>query len=191
MLLKGISMKIVIKLVTALSFSTLAASARAWDCHTDGKPHSWTVTLQQMDISVELVGALLNVPCHTMCRESLLKFPRSNVRSHRANSAPTLLRHPGFQHCSYLSPYPRRGRHFLISMPAPVARASSSSSHFSTLPGYPLGGFIDTVDSAIPPDFSPHGWSSGGIRGRKEEHSLFALQRFYPQPGEAPVCGSG
>ncbi len=159
-------MKIVIKLVIALTFLTLAASARAWDCHTDGKPHSWAVTLQQMDISVQPVGAPLNVTLSIQC-----------VDNHITMKVPTIERTFTSSKLSPNFTTPPRFPTLRIPVPPIHGETPSTSSYPCLPPGskgppippadnspgpclppdYPLGGFIDTVDSAIPPDFRPTG----------------------------------
>jgi hypothetical protein len=60
-------MKIATKALVSLIFVTIATSARAWDCHTDGKYHSLPVTLQKMDISVQPIGKRFDVTISIKC----------------------------------------------------------------------------------------------------------------------------
>jgi len=93
-------MKIVTKALVSLIFVTIATSARAWDCQTDGKPHSWTVTLQQMDISVQPVGALSNVTLSIQCSDNHVTIKVPAIKGTFASSklSPNFTTPPGFQH---------------------------------------------------------------------------------------------
>src|SRR5271170_7853742 len=156
-------MKTVNKAVVALIFLTLATSARAWDCHTDGKPHSWTVTLQQMDISVQPIGEFLNVTLSIQCVDDhvTIKIPSIKRTFTSSKFSPNFTKPPRFPTL------------LLIPVPGEPANTSSypclppgdkapptpplDSPGPCLPPDYPLGGFIDTVDSAIPADFRPTG----------------------------------
>jgi len=153
-----------------MAFLTLATSARAWDCHTDGKVQTVTVTLQQMDISVQPVGETFNVTLQIKCVDNNVTIDIPSIKQtfkssrHSFNFTPP----PGYVPDSDAQPPV-----FPTLYPAPPKGDKKSASSYPCLPPgdktpvdkdhpclppiYPLGGFIDTVENGIPAGFRPTG----------------------------------
>src|SRR5271156_4032538 len=163
-------MNIATKAVLSMAFLTLATSARAWDCHTDGKVQTVTVTLQQMDISVQPVGETFNVTLQIKCVDNNVTIDIPSIKQtfkssrHSFNFTPP----PGYVPDSDAQPPV-----FPTLYPAPPKGDKKSASSYPCLPPgdktpvdkdhpclppiYPLGGFIDTVENGIPAGFRPTG----------------------------------
>lgn len=156
-------MKIVSKALVSLIFVTIATSARAWDCHTDGKPHSLTVTLQKMDISVQPVGKQFDVALSVQCVDDrvTVEIPTIKQTFISSQDSRNFTAPPGVKQGEFPTLYPKpprgdqpSGTSYPCLPPGDQAPPPPTGSPCLT-PDYPLGGFVDTVDNALPADFRP------------------------------------
>jgi hypothetical protein len=106
--------------------------------------HLLTLTLQQMDISVQPVGKPFNVTV------SIQKDYASNVTL----DIPTI--EQKFKSSKESPNFSSKDFPTLIPKP-PAGDELKAYSYPQLPPNYPLGGFIDTIDNAIPAEFRPTG----------------------------------
>src|SRR5271168_1602587 len=152
-------MKLVTKLLISSTLFAIATSARAWDCQTDGRVHSLTVTLQKMDISVQPVGEKFDVVLQIKCVDDkvTLEIPSIKQTFKSSELSPNFTAPPGFVPdpdapptvFPTLYPAPPKGDPIpASSYPClPPGDKAPADKDFPCLPpGYPLGGFIDTVE---------------------------------------------
>jgi hypothetical protein len=165
-------MNIVIKSLTLLILLTAATSARAWDCRTDSKVHSLTVTLQKMDISVQPVGERFNVVLQIRCVDDRVTIGIPSIKQTFKSSevSPNFTAPPGQAPGQFPTLYPAPPKGDKVSASSypclpPGDKDPADNDHPCLPPDYPLGGFIDTVYRRPPHQ----------IRGRKQINPGFAL----------------
>jgi len=129
-------------LATAIALGGEASAQDLKDSVAPGGAREVTLTLQQMDISVQPVGERFNVTLSI----------RKDSGGHVEVEIPTIER---VFNSSKDSPNFAR-TDFPTLLPEPPAGDKVSPYSYPKLPdNYPLGGFIDTVGNAIPVEFRP------------------------------------
>jgi hypothetical protein len=158
-------MNMVTKALVLLIVCATANYALAWDCHTGGKSHPLTITLQKMDISVQPVGEPFDVTLSIKCVDDHVTIDIPIIKQTFKSSEESV---------NFTAPRGVTQGEFPTLYPKPPKGDQPSGTSYPCLPpgdqdpppptgspclppDYPLGGFIDTVDNAIPAGFRPTG----------------------------------
>jgi hypothetical protein len=158
-------MNIVTKALVSSIVCAISNYALAWDCHTDGKSHPLTITLQKMDISVQPVGERFDVKLSIKCVDDhvTIDIPVIKQRFRSSQESVNFTAPPGVTQGEFPTLYPKppkgdqpSGTSYPCLPPGDQDPPPPTGSPCLP-PDYPLGGFIDTVDNAIPAPFRPTG----------------------------------
>ncbi len=181
---RGCPMKIVNKALVSLLLVAIATSARAWDCHTDGKSHPLAVTLQKMDISVQPVGKRFDVTLTIKCVDDRVTIEIPTIKQTFISSEDSR---------NFTAPPTVKQGEFPTLYPKPPKGDKPSGTSYPCLPPgdqnpppptgspclppeYPLGGFVDTVDNAIPATSVPRVGFPFDLRSKAKPPQVCAIE---------------
>ena len=165
-------------LATAIALGGEASAQDLNNATTPAGNRKVTLTLQQMDISVQPVGKQFDVTL--LVRKDAfgtvdIEIPTIEQVFSSSKDSP------------HFAP-----ADFPTLIPKPPAGEKASAHSYPKLPdNYPLGGFIDTVDNPHTSGVSSRQWPSHQIYRRQQITPRSAISRFNRPPRSTPVFRFG